>query len=92
MAPASCIVLDEVSMETLISVAAGCSISAIEVESVAHLCSLLVTCVDSVTIAFMMSLRVGSDSFSIISSSDDAGPSGGLAFFLFLVFSSILGV
>ena len=70
--PTSCRVLDEVP---LTKVAAGCNISALEVEVLAILFSLAGTFVARyVPIAFIMSLRVGSDSSSVTkTSSDDAG-------------------
>ena len=57
MNPTSCRVLDEVGTETIIVVTAGCNISVIEVEAVASLSSLVATWVESVLMAFIMSLR-----------------------------------
>ena len=88
MPATSCRVLDEVGIETLIVVAAGCKISAIEVEAMAILCSLAATWVESVLMAFIICLRVGSDSSSVIKpSSENARSVSGWAFFLFLIFS-----
>ena len=79
--------------ETLTEVAAGCKLSAMEVEALTIFCSLAATRVDRVPIGFNMSLRVGSDSSSVTKpSSGDARSGGGWAFFLFLGFSPFLCV
>ena len=84
-----CIVLDV----TLIEEADGSCILATHIEVMASFSSLVATHVDSVPMAFMMSLRVGSGSSSVMNpSSDDAGSGCVWAFFLFLILTPFWGV